>query len=201
MFATTPCRPLAKRCMRLPIVVSLGLAALAIAQPGTFADAAPLAVTATTVPTSLEALGQPTEALGAKNFDGACYGYKSASQGAHLVMAHTTYHRGFQVTTLNVCGGAWTWAWHIGGQYRAFTAKVGLDSTDTRPATLSFVGPTGRPLSFRADGHAVKQTVLISGLPTDVTINLVGALNLVIRTTAAGATLDFANDALEPLAH
>ena len=190
---------MAGRCTGLQVAAALGLATFAIAQPGDFAEAAQRTpTTASTIPTSLEALGQPTEALGAKNFSGTCYGYKSALQGARLVMANTTYHRGFQVTTLSVCGGTWTWAWHIGGQYRTFTAEVGLDSTDTRPATLSFVGPTGKPLSFRADGHAVKRTVLISGLPTHVAINLVGALNFVLESTTAGATIDLANDVLKP---
>jgi hypothetical protein len=66
---------------------------------------------------------------------------------------------------------------------------------------LSFLGPTGKPLTFRADGYAVKRTLLISGLPTNVTINLVGALNFVVETTTAGATIDFADDMLEPVTH
>jgi hypothetical protein len=191
---------MAKRCARLTAVAAIGLAALVIEQLGGFAQAAPLPLgPASVLPTSLEAMGQPTEDMGAKNFTGTCYGYKNALEGAHLVMANSVYHHGFQVTTGNFCSGTWTWAWHIGGHYLAFTAEVGLATTDTRPATLSFVGPAGRPLSFRADGHSVKQTVLISGLPTKITMNLVGALNFVVETTAAGATIDFANDVLEPL--
>jgi hypothetical protein len=89
-------------------------------------------------------------------------------------------------------------AWHIGGRYRTFTALVGLDATDTRPATLSFVGPTGKPETFRADGHPVQRTILISGLPTAVTMNIVGMLNFVVETTTAGATIDFGDDTLQP---
>jgi hypothetical protein len=86
----------------------------------------------------------------------------------------------------------------LGGRYRTFTAFVGLDATDTWAATFSFVGPSGKREAFRADGHTVQQTVLISGLPTAVTLNIAGMINFIIETTTAGATIDFGNDTLRP---
>jgi hypothetical protein len=116
-------------------------------------------------------------------------------------MGRATYRSGFQVTTDPVfpCGGTWTWAWHIANDYRTFTAYVGLGSGDTQPAILSFPGPSGKPLTFRADGYLVKQALLVAGLPTKVSINVAGAVDLVVETTTSGATIDFGNDALTPI--
>jgi hypothetical protein len=153
------------------------------------------------LPTSLEAMGLPSEGFGVRAGP-SCYSYKTASQGAKLVMGGTTYPRGFQVRAVPqfyICGGHWTWAWHIANDYRTFAAYIGLDSDDTQPATLSFPGPTGKPLTFRADGYLVKQTLLVAGLPTKVTMNVAGTLNLVVETTTVGATIDFGDDILTPL--
>lgn len=176
-------------------LVALGLALTLPLFGQTTAQAA--ATSPGTLPRSLEGLGQPTEDYSAKNFNPLCYGYKTAG-AAHMVMAGTTYHRGFQLSTSSVCGSTWTWAWHLAGRYRSFTVSVGLDATDTRPATLAFKALTGRPITFRADGHLVSSTVLISGLPTTVTMNATGLLSLVIQTTTGGATIDFGADTLTP---
>ena len=59
----------AKRCARLTIVTAMGLATLAMGQFGGSAQASPRPLgSASMLPTSLEALGQPTEDMGAKNF-------------------------------------------------------------------------------------------------------------------------------------
>ena len=150
------------------------------------------------LPRSLEGLGQPTEGFGVPSAQTGCQGYKTVAQGAHIQMAGATYNRGFQTTTSAYCGSIWTWAWHIGGHYRSFTALVGLDAADAGMASLSFIGSTGNQIPFRADGHLVQRTTLISGLPTAVTIKLIGVLNFGVETTAGATTIDFANDDLTP---
>ena len=119
-------------------------------------------------------------------------------------MGGRVYHRGFQLTTdpVLVCMPlAWTWAWHIAGDYQTFSAEVGLGGGDTRPATVSFPAPdSDSDLPFRADGHWVEHAVLISGLPTVVSLNVAGMLNIVIEVTTGAATIDFGNDMLTPIA-
>ena len=85
-------------------------------------------LTSSSLPRSLEGLGQPTEGFGVQSLNqGGCYGYKTVAEGAHLQMAGATYSRGFQATTSAYCGSIWTWAWHIGGQYRSLqrSGRVG----------------------------------------------------------------------------
>ena len=63
------------------------------------------------------------------------------------------------------------------------------------------MGPNGKFLTFRADGRSVTVLPLVSGLPTDVTVNIAGDedFDLVGRGTGVSgspAHLDIANDAL-----
>jgi hypothetical protein len=50
-----------------------------------------------------------------------------------------------------------------------------------------------------ADRHWVKHIFLISGLPTSLSINVVGMLNLSIEVTTGGTTIVFGDDTLTPL--
>jgi hypothetical protein len=68
----------------------------------------------------------------------------------------------------------------------------GLASGDTDPATLSFLGPTGKALTFGADGRTVYQTTLFAGLPTSVFLSTTQLLNLIIQTSTADAIVGFA---------
>jgi len=114
-----------------------------------------------------------------------------------MVIGGKQYREGFQVSTLKMClGGNWTWTWHIAALYSDFTACVGLASGDTDPATLSFLGPSGNPMPFRADGRLVRQTTLFAGLPTNVFVGTAQLLNLTIRTTTSGAVIGFGDDSL-----
>ncbi len=177
----------------------VGVACLVIvAAPSTLkASAEPLGtLTNSSLPRSLEGLGQPTEGFGIQDSQAGCYGYKTVAEGAHLQMAGTTYNRGFQTTTSAYCGSIWTWAWHVGGHYRNFSALVGLDATYAGMASLSFIGSTGNPIPFHADGHLVQRTTLISGLPTAISVKLTGVLNFGIETTTGATTIDFGNDDL-----
>ena len=105
-------------------------------------------------PTSLEALGPPTQ--GNIGSDQGCYGYATTAGGATLQMGGESYGEGFQLATNIACSGTWAWTWHIGGRYRTFTALLGLDSTNPTAAPIVFVGPNGKPLTFTR-GRAVGQ--------------------------------------------
>jgi hypothetical protein len=153
---------------------------------------------------SLEAIGPPSNAVdGANASSSGCYSYKTAIQGAVLSMGGAPYTRGLQLTA-NVsqwnytCVGTWTWGWHIAGLFKTFTAMVGLGAGDISPATFTILGTNGSPLTFYADGHPVRSTTLMAGLPTKISVNVVGTLNLVVRTTVAGAIINLANDNLIP---
>jgi hypothetical protein len=147
--------------------------------------------------TSLEAIAVPT----ISNPQG-CYAdatYKSVSQGAILAMGGKTYSRGFQLTTdYNSCRALWTW--HIGGSFATFKALIGLNATDTIAASVSFLGPDQKPLSFNADGQSVTVLNLVSGVPTNVTLSITGDQNFVIQMFCAhrgtSALIDLANDTL-----
>jgi len=193
-------RIVAKKASTRTIILTAGVLPLLVLSPvAGVAAARPLAsLTSSSLPRSLEGLGQPTEGFGIEGSQSQCYGYKSVAEGAHLQMAGTTYNRGFQTTTSAYCGTIWTWAWHIGGHYRTFSALVGLDATEAGQTSLSFIGSTGNQIPFRADGHLVQRTIPISGLPTAVRINLTGVLNFGVETTSGAATIDFANDNLAP---
>ena len=145
-------------------------------------------------PTSLEALGPPTQ--GNIGSDQGCYGYATTAGGATLQMGGESYREGFQLTTNIACSGTWAWTWHIGGRYRTFTALLGLDSTNPTAAPIVFVGPNGKPLTFTADGRLVKGLTLYAGVPTNISISVIGYLNFILKTTAGGVTIDFANDSL-----
>jgi hypothetical protein len=146
------------------------------------------------ITTSLEALGPPTQ--GDIGSDQGCYGYTTARGGAALQMGGESYYEGFQLTTNIACSGTWAWTWHIGGWYRTFTALVGLDSTNPTAAPIVFVGPNGKPLTFTADGRLVKELTLYTGVPTNISISVIGYQNFILKTTAGGVTIDFANDHL-----
>ena len=145
-------------------------------------------------PTSLEALGPPSQ--GDIGSDQGCYGYATAPGGAALQMGGESYYEGFQLTTNIECSGTWAWTWHIGGRYRTFTALVGLDSTNPTAAPIVFVGPNGKPLTFTADGRLVKELTLYAGVPMNISISVIGHPNIILKTTAGGVTIDFANDHL-----
>jgi len=149
-------------------------------------------------PTPIESFGPPTEGFDAKNIEGGmCYRYRIASRRSPIAIGGKEYRQGFQVSTLKVCaGGTWTWTWHIAALYTDFTACVGLASGDTDPATLSFLGPTGKALTFGADGRTVYQTTLFAGLPTSVFLSTTQLLNLTIQTSTAAAIIGFGNDSL-----
>jgi hypothetical protein len=150
-------------------------------------------------PTPIESLGPPTEGFEAKSIfeGGMCYRYRTVSRRSPIVMGGKAYRQGFQVSTLKMClSGTWTWTWHIAALYTDLTACVGLVSDDTDPATLSFLGPTGKALTFGADGRTVYQTTLFAGLPTSIFLSTTQLLNLTIRTSTAGAIIGFGNDSL-----
>ena len=146
--------------------------------------------------TALESLGPPSEGFEVAATATNCYSYRTAAQGVDLEMGGQDFTHGFQVGVNDGCRGAWSWAWHIAGMYRTFSASIGLGLGNTGVAMLSFLGANGKPLQFSADGRAVNTVPLIAGLPTKIKFSVAGALNLVIRTTSPGVTINFANDAL-----
>ena len=151
------------------------------------------------LPTPVEELGHPTEGFDAKNTKPACYNYRAATARSPLIMGGKERAWGFQVSTRARCHGSWTWTWHIAGLYsQGFTACVGLAGGDTEPATLSFVGPHGGLIAFRAGGRSVHQATLLARYPTDVLVTTWRVPSWVIRTTTPGATISFANDSLSP---
>ena len=183
-------------------IVGTSAAPTASAETWTLASTPAAATLITQVsphPTPIETLGPPTEGYEAKSIfeGGMCYRYRTASRRSPIVMGDKEYRQGFQVSTLKMCaGGTWTWTWHIAALYTDFTACVGLASGDTDPALLSFLGPTGKALTFGADGRTVYQTTLFAGLPTSVFLSTTQLLNITIRTSTAGATIGFGNDSL-----
>ncbi len=146
------------------------------------------------LPTSLEALGAPSTTCG-----GAA---DKVSRGVKLTMAGRTYSSGLQliVNYANFdhdCTDSWRW--HLGPQFQKFTAEVGLDESDTLAASLAFLGPTGKPLGFTADGQTVNELDLYVGEPTNITIDVSGIMNFAILSNSnAASTIDFVNDSLTP---
>lgn len=195
--------------MRAPWRIATIIIAMVSAWPAPTASAetppfASAPAAATPVPqlsshrTPIETFGPPTEGYDAKNTEGPmCYRYRTASRRSPIVMGGKEYRQGFQVSTLKMClGGTWTWTWHIAARYSDFTACVGLTSGDTDPATISFLGPSGKPIPFRADGRLVHQTTLFAGLPTTVFVSTSQLLNLTVQTTTSGAVIGFGDDSL-----
>jgi hypothetical protein len=148
-----------------------------------------------TTATSLEGLGTPV--IGPPPYAFACSGdYKSAGQGARLVMAGVTYRQGFQADP--VTGDCTTWSWHIGTRFKVFSAFVGLDTTRSISTVLAFLN-NGKPMEFSADGRPVTSDELLPGVPTSIILPTAGLTNFVIQLTSAGApVVDFANDSLLP---
>jgi len=148
--------------------------------------------------TALEALGAPTYS---SNCSGG--GYESVSGGGTVRMGGQTYDRGFELVDVRT-GCVDHWTWHIGGLFQTFTAVVGIDESDTYPASVAFLGPNGKFLTFSADGQSVTVLPLVSGLPTNVTVNIAGNQNFVLVGRGTGgsssppAHIDVANDALSP---
>ena len=151
--------------------------------------------------TSLEALGTPTLAMGG----GSDLVYRSASAGATLVIGGKTYNHGFQVKT-DWDGDKDTLTWPIGGAFQTFTAKVGLNTNNLQSAELAFLQPTGKPLTFTADGRSVTQITLISGvapnipgIPTNIKMTIRGDQYLImeiIDRNGSSAVVDVADDTL-----
>jgi hypothetical protein len=145
--------------------------------------------------TSLEALATPTFSSPSGCGSGS---YTSVSGGAKLVMGGQTYSNGFQFATDGSnCVDNWTW--HIGGLFKTFRAIIGLDVTNTTAGSISFLGPNGKPLSFRAGNKAVTILNLVSGVPTNVVLSVAHDQNFIIvtsGTSGGSSTVDFANDAL-----
>jgi hypothetical protein len=149
------------------------------------------------LPTPVEAFGNPTEGFDTKNTSPLCYRYRTATPKSPLTVGGRARTQGFEISTASRCKGPWTWTWHIAGlDSQGFTACVGLAGGDTHPATLSFVGPKGALMDFRADGRWVHETTLLAGYPTDVLVTTWLVPNLVVRTTTAGASIGFVDDSL-----
>jgi len=145
------------------------------------------------------------ESLGAPTYSSNCGGggYESVSGGSTVRIGGQTYDRGFELVDVR-SGCVDHWIWHIGGLFRTFTALVGIDESDSYPASVAFVGPNGKFLTFSADGQSVTVLPLVSGLPTNVTVNIAGNQNFVLVGRGTGgsssppAHIDVANDALSP---
>jgi hypothetical protein len=120
-------------------------------------------------------------------------------------MAGKTYSHGFQVKT-DWYGAKDTLTWHIGGAFQTFTAKVGLNTNNLQSASLAFLQPTGKPLTFTADGRSVTQITLISGvapnipgIPTNIKMTIRGDQYLImeiIDRNGSSAVVDVADDTL-----
>jgi len=166
------------------------------------------------LPSTLAGLGAPT-AGAVPGYGCGGLSYRSVGSGAALTMAGQRYPQGFQLLTDAFCGGYGpsamdTWSWHIGDLFGTFTGAVGLDSTNSLAATLQFLAcvpdtggcpSDGDPLTFYADGQSVTSTNLVVGIPTNITMNVTGILNLIVETTVSSpgqGTLDFANKVSPP---
>jgi hypothetical protein len=173
----------------------LGAIAVVALVPGMSARASSTAYPST----PLERFGPPTEGYEGTVTNASCYRYQVATRTVPIRMGGTKYPEGFQVSSQGYCAATiWTWTWHLGGHYSGFAACVGLAGGDTKPATLSFVGPKGMPTVFQADGVQVRATTLVAGLPTFVIVGTTHLMNLIIRTTTAWATIGFGDDGLYP---
>jgi hypothetical protein len=146
--------------------------------------------------TSLEAVGTPSTPYCLSG----TYSTTSAFGGSRtLTIAGVSYPDGFQLSG-NGSGGIYIW--HIGGQFRTFTALVGLDKTDTLQATLSFPSvvpgnfpnePISHTRAFLAGSAPVTQLTISAGLPTLISLNVTGVQDLIIYSSTE-AKLDFVND-------
>jgi len=160
---------------------------------------------------SLEGLGDPTISPWSGN-SGDCNDpplARTTSQRARLIMGGTSYTSGVQLTTSEFGNASLVsrdvYIWHLGGQFAAFTASVGLDAKSLDPVTLAILGAAGTPVSFTADGQQVTSTTLYAGVPSKVTFNTAHVENLQLQLTVSegpnaycqyGAVVDVANDSL-----
>jgi hypothetical protein len=81
----TRSRTVAKRASTRTVILTAGVLLLLVLSPvAGVAAARPLtSLTGSSLPRSLEGLGQPTEGFGIEGSQSGCYGYKSVAEGAH----------------------------------------------------------------------------------------------------------------------